>query len=301
LANTLEDLSHISVFMLIGAVDNNDENTESSTKILYGFCFTSTGRSSWSSTIEHTKSLGQCDIASISERSDTKSLLSSQEFIGVSELNISDSNTNMLIILSPVASCVLSPCEIICIFNLILDAFLSNFSEDFELSYMDCYECLNSSSQLLVHFFKTHLGQITKNLMQVFLLLFKLGNLLFVASLKAFTNIECPQNLDTEKGNLRWISEGEVSSGHRVAILGTLLASESNRGLHRLFKSYEPVLNVTFSLNLIDQLDLFLAWSHDRDNFDNQFSVCLIESDSVDGIEKLLEIILDSMWVRSNR
>jgi len=57
LAETLEDLGHILVLVLIGTVVDNDENTECTSKILDGLCLTSSGWSSWSTTIEHTKSL----------------------------------------------------------------------------------------------------------------------------------------------------------------------------------------------------------------------------------------------------
>jgi len=300
LANTLEDLSHISVLMLIRAVDDNDENTEGSSEILYGFGFTSSGWSSWSTTIEHTKSLRQGNVASISEWSNTKSLLSSEELIGVGEFNISDVNSHVLIILSPDTSGVLSPGEIISILDLVLDAFLSDFGEDLKLSYMNCDKCFNSGSELLVHLFKTHLGEIGKNLMKILLLLFEFSDLLFVGSLKALSNIHGPEDLDTKKSDLGWVSERVVSGGHGVAILSTLLALNSDGGLHALFKLYEPILNVSFSYNLVDQLDLLLIWSHDLDDFNHKFSVCLIKGDSVNGIEKLFEIILDSMWVRSD-
>ena len=44
-----------------------------------------------------------------------------------------------------------------------------------------------------------------------------------------------------------------------------------------------------------------MAWSHDLDDFNNELSVGLVEGDSVNGIEKLLEIVLDGVRVRSNR
>jgi len=57
LAETLEDLGHILVLVLIGAVVDNDENTECTSKILDSLCLTSSCWSSWSTTIEHTECL----------------------------------------------------------------------------------------------------------------------------------------------------------------------------------------------------------------------------------------------------
>jgi hypothetical protein len=57
LAQTLEDLSHILVLMLIRAVVDNDEDTESTTKILDGLCLTCSGRPGWGTSVQHTESL----------------------------------------------------------------------------------------------------------------------------------------------------------------------------------------------------------------------------------------------------
>ena len=90
MGNTFEDLSHISVFMLIRTVGDDDEDTKGSSEILDSLCFTGTSWSCRSTTIKHTKSLRKGDVASIGKRSDTKSFLGSKELIGVGELNISD-------------------------------------------------------------------------------------------------------------------------------------------------------------------------------------------------------------------
>jgi hypothetical protein len=90
LADSLEDLGHISELMLIRAVSDDDENTEGSSKILDGLCLTSSGWTSWGSTEKHVKSLGKGNVASIGKWCDTKSLLGSEELIGVGELDISD-------------------------------------------------------------------------------------------------------------------------------------------------------------------------------------------------------------------
>ena len=134
----------------------------------------------------------------------------------------------MLVILSPNTSSVLGPREIVGILDLIGIAFLSDVVEDFQLSYMNCDNSLDSCSQLFVHLFKTHLGEISKNSIEEFLLLIKLDNLLIVASLKAFSDILCPKNLNTEKSNLGWVGKRVISCCHGVAVLSTRLALKSH-------------------------------------------------------------------------
>ena len=56
-AETLEDLGHISELVLIRAVGDDDENTESTSQIFDSLCLTSSCWSSWSTTIEHTECL----------------------------------------------------------------------------------------------------------------------------------------------------------------------------------------------------------------------------------------------------
>jgi len=138
--------------------------------------------------------------------------------------------------LSPQASGVLGPREIVSILDLVGIAFLSDFIEDFQLSDMNCDDSLNSCSQLLVHFFKAHLCKISENSIKELLFLIKFDDLLFVASFKALSNILGPKNLDTKKGDLRWVGKRVISGGHGVAILSTRLAFDSDRSLHRFFK-----------------------------------------------------------------
>jgi hypothetical protein len=90
LTNTFEDLSHISELVLIGTVSNDDIDTKCATHILDSLGLSSTGGSSRGTTIKHTHSLSKCDVTFISERSNTESLLGTQELIRVSENNISD-------------------------------------------------------------------------------------------------------------------------------------------------------------------------------------------------------------------
>jgi hypothetical protein len=47
------------------------------------------------------------------------------------------------------------------------------------------------------------------------------------------------------------------------------------------------------------ECDGFLEFTHNLEDIDNQSSVCVIESDSVNGSEQFLEIVLDHVWIRS--
>ena len=129
LAHTFEDLGHVSVFMLIRAVGYDDENTEGTSQILHSLCLARTGWSCWSTTIHHTKSLSECDIASISEWSDAKSLLHTEELIGVGEVDISDGNNDVLLFVSVETSGVLGPLEGVGIFDLVVLYEISDDSE----------------------------------------------------------------------------------------------------------------------------------------------------------------------------
>jgi len=85
---SLENLSHTSEFEFRRAVKHDDPNSECATKILGGLGLSSSGGSSGGTTIAHTKSLGKSDIASVGKRSNSESLLYSEEFVGVSERDI---------------------------------------------------------------------------------------------------------------------------------------------------------------------------------------------------------------------
>jgi hypothetical protein len=96
------------------------------------------------------------------------------------------------------------------------------------LSDMNCHDCLNSGSDLLVHIFQAHLCKVRKNTVEELLLLVELDNLLFVASFKAFSDILGPKDLNTEESNLRWVGKRVVSCGHGVAVLSSCLAFDSD-------------------------------------------------------------------------
>ena len=119
LANTLEDLGHISELVLIRAVGDDDENTEGTSQILDGFGLSGTGGSSGCTTEHHTESLGKGNVTSISELSDAKTFLSTEEFIRVNEFDISDRDGNGSLFNLPVATGVLKPIEIVFILKFV--------------------------------------------------------------------------------------------------------------------------------------------------------------------------------------
>jgi hypothetical protein len=57
LANTLENLGHVSELVLVRAVCDDDENTKSTTEIFDSFSLSSSGGTSWSTSVHHTESL----------------------------------------------------------------------------------------------------------------------------------------------------------------------------------------------------------------------------------------------------
>ena len=53
-------------------------------------------------------------------------------------------------------------------------------------------------------------------------------------------------------------------------------------------------------MDTLKESDAFLKFTHNLENIDNESSIGVIESDSVNGSEQFLEIILDHVWIRSN-
>ena len=93
---TLENPSHTLVIHLIGAVEYVDSLTESGGKILGGFSFTSSGRSSWCTTHLQVKSLGGCDVNSIGKRSNNESGSISEVFITIVKASIGNSEDEVI-------------------------------------------------------------------------------------------------------------------------------------------------------------------------------------------------------------
>ena len=300
LANTLEDLGHISVLVLIRAVGDDDEDTEGSTEILDSLCLTGPSWSCRSTTIKHTESLGKGDVASIGKRSDTKSLLGTEELVRVGELDISDLEGNLTVLSSPGDSGVLGPGEVVSVLDLVLLAVGVDLIEDFLLMDMNGNDSLDGHSLEWVHILKTHLGELGHEVVDVLLLLVELDKSLLLGSVEAVVDFLSPEHLDTEEGDLGLIGINELSVWHGHAVLGTSGADHSDGSLHLILELDEPLLNVTFGSDTLLELDVLLLTSQELSDLDNELSVALIEGDSVDGIEKLLEVILDSDWIGTN-
>jgi hypothetical protein len=214
LGNTLEDLSHIFVLVLIRAVCDDDINTEGTSEILDCLCFTCSGWTSWSTTVVHTKSLGKGNVALICETCDTKSFFGTKELVSIGEDNISNANVALTGVGIPVDSSVLLPLEVVLVLDLVGFAQFLDFKEDISLMDMNCNECLSLLSDQFVHVFEAHVGKLFHDSDNFSLFLLELLKLFFLTLLKAFLDFVSPKSLDTKKGNLRWISSDEVFKTH---------------------------------------------------------------------------------------
>jgi hypothetical protein len=101
---------------------------------------------------------------------------------------------------------------------------------------MNCNECLGLLSDQFVHVFEAHLGKSFHDSYNFSLFLLEFLKFFFLTFLKAFLDFVSPKSLDTEKGNLRWISCDKVLKTHREAVLATSLGYRSNRSLHFVLK-----------------------------------------------------------------
>ena len=70
MAETHEDLSHRVFVHLIGAVEDDDRESDSTAEIFSGFCLSSSSWSGRRSSHDQVQGLGEGDVASISEWSD---------------------------------------------------------------------------------------------------------------------------------------------------------------------------------------------------------------------------------------
>jgi len=225
LGNTFEDLSHVSIFVLIRAVGDDDINTKSTSKILDSLCFTCSGWSSWGSTIVHTESLSKSDVAFICKTSNAKSFFSTEELISIDESNVSNANIDLSRFGVPVDSCVLLPLKVILVLDLVEFAQILDLEEDISLMDMNSNKCLSLLSDKFVHVFKTHVGKSFHDSKDISLFLLELLELFFIIFLKALLNFIGPKSLDTEKGNLGLVSITEFFKWHGEAVLATSLTN----------------------------------------------------------------------------
>mmetsp|Transcript_44095 Transcript_44095/g.42770 ORF Transcript_44095/g.42770 Transcript_44095/m.42770 type:complete len:971 (-) Transcript_44095:205-3117(-) len=117
LTKTLEDLRHVSVLVLVGAVGDHHEDTQRASQVLHRLCLARPGWPCWGTPVEHPHGLRKGDVATICEWRDAETLLGAQELVGVDELHISDVHSDMVLIMFPGDSGVFGPVEVICILD----------------------------------------------------------------------------------------------------------------------------------------------------------------------------------------
>mmetsp|Transcript_116895 Transcript_116895/g.162396 ORF Transcript_116895/g.162396 Transcript_116895/m.162396 type:complete len:238 (-) Transcript_116895:1567-2280(-) len=168
--------------------------------------------------------------------------------------------------------------------------------------HMDSNHSFNlGSDKLGLDILQTEFDEFIKDTVHLLLLLIKFRKLLLSGSLQTVLGSGSPEHLKTEKGNLRWVVINEVSeNADRLVVLRARFADTLDRLLHFLFEAAEPVLNVTLSLDTVNKGDSLFITSEDLMDRDNLSSVDFIEADSVDSIEKLLEVILYSVGIGTN-
>jgi hypothetical protein len=105
--------------------------------------------------------------------------------------------------------------------------------------------------------------------------------------------------LDSEQRNLGLVFLDEISKWHVEAVICTDRATCFDRPLHFLFHFSEPILNVSFSNNTVNKWKIFFSASKRLVDRFNYISIVLVKTDAVNGIKKLLEIILHCIWIRS--
>lgn len=95
--------------------------------------------------------------------------------------------------------------------------------------------------------------------------------------------------------------EDELAEGHAGAVLATSFALVSHGTLHFIGELGQPVLDVAFSHNGVEKLDVFGESSEFHVNFVDVTAFFLIESNGSDTGVKLLEIVLELLGVGSHR
>jgi hypothetical protein len=156
-AKSLEDLAHTLVVVLGGAVEHNDPNSERATKILGGLSLASSGGSSGSTTIAHTESLRQGDVAAISKRRNGETLSHTKELIRVGEVDVANRNDGVLILGLVVHTSVLHPVDIVDGLGRLGLVSVADFKSQITLMYLNGNESLDlGTNKLAREVLKTH-------------------------------------------------------------------------------------------------------------------------------------------------
>lgn len=221
LHQSLEDLGHVFGSMLVSAVCDDDEDTESSSEILDGFSLTCSGRSCWGSSVEHGQSLGEGDVASISQGGDTESFLGSEELVRVLAVPISDGNDAVVHVLFPVDSGLFLPIKV-------GDVFAFDFHSQISLMHVDSndgFDLLSFDGGREV--FETHAGEEFHHLLDFSSLRLHSSFFVLGGSFESFSEFLSPHGLNSDQSDLRSVRLDEVSHLGNVDV-GTLGTSSSD-------------------------------------------------------------------------
>jgi len=207
----------------------------------------------------------------------------------------------VLLVLKPVNSSVLYPLELVSILDVVLSDLIKKRHEQVLLMDMNGNHSLNLGSLDSVPVIQTHSGKLGHNSIDVLLFLLHLSLSLLVVSLKAVLHLGGPNHLDTQQSDLGRRFLSEFSQRKREASLVTFSAFVSHGTLHFFLEEKEPVFDLTLSLDWLSKVNSFLDVLRDvlLDRVDES-SVVLIKDDSGDGVEQLLEVVLNHLWVRSD-
>jgi hypothetical protein len=238
--------------MLARAVSNDDEDTERTAQIFHSLRLSSSGGTSWGTTVAHAEGLGESDVASLSKRRDTKTLLGTQELILVGEVNIGDADHGVAIFAilgSPVETRVLRPIEVCNVTNLASQHSIMDSLEKILLIDLNGDERFDlASDKSIGEIITAHSGQIVHHASNFKVLRLEcLGAV--PGALQAISNFLGEKELETEKGDLGLIFVNKFLEAHLEALCGTILADCAHGGLHIALEHNEPVFNVTFAFH----------------------------------------------------
>lgn len=245
--------------------------------------------------------MGEGDIASIGQRSDTESFLGSQIFVGVGDIPISDTNDTGVFLRFPVESGLFLPFKVVHILTFELHGEIS-------LMHVDRHQCLHLGSiNLGSVVLETHGGQELHHGLNVLSLLLEGGFFVLSSSVEGLGKLLGPDDLNSDQGDLGAVSLDEVSELHVEASSAGGSTNISHGVLHVLLELEKPSLDISLTLGVIDEGDGFFIRSQHGVQFSDHLLRrslllgVLIKGDFIDGIEELFEIFLDVGGLRSLR
>ena len=194
---------------------------------------------------------------------------------------------------------ILLPVEVVGVFKSVFLGHLSKLVMDFNLMDVDGNESFNLlSDKWTWDVFETVSNKHVFHLFEIILQALKSSLNFFRWSFEGFLHLCVPDHLDSKESNLGLVHVDKFSERH-LKVSACALTDCSDRALHLLLKNKEPVLDVSFCLNRVNEVDnLFSALKLLTDSGDF-LSVELSGVDTVDGIKELLEIVLHIGNIRS--